>query len=168
MREMSRRKELAARKTGGSNVLPYLIASGIGAAAMYFFDPSRGRRRRRLMADKVNHAAHVAAETAAATRRDLANRARGLVASARRPFISTSTDDSVIRERVRAELGHVVSHPRSVEVHVEEGRVALTGSVLEDEAADLVSHVAKVRGVVDVADNLVRHPAPESVYVGPS
>jgi uncharacterized membrane protein len=147
----------------GPELLPVLLAAGVGAAAMYLFDPARGRRRRRILGDKVRHAAHVAADTAATTSRDLANHARGLAAATQRPFTPAQADDAVIHDRVRAELGRIVSHPGAIEVAVDQGRVALNGPVLTDEADALVECVSKVRGVADVADNLVRHDSAGSV-----
>jgi len=145
------------------NVLPLLVAAATGASVMYLMDPARGRRRRRLVADKVRHMAHIAGDTAAVTARDLANHARGLAAAAQRPFAGDDADDSVIHGRVRAELGRIVSHPGSVEVMVDQGCVVLSGPVLSDEVSSLLSGVAKVRGVRDVEDRLERHETAESV-----
>lgn len=49
-----------------------LGALGIGALAMYFFDPENGRRRRALLRDKAVH-----------YNKDLRNRAQGAVAETR-------------------------------------------------------------------------------------
>jgi uncharacterized membrane protein len=147
----------------GSDLVSMLVAAGVGASAMYLMDPARGRRRRRLLADKLVHAAHVVSEEAGTTRRDLANHARGLAAAARRPFSGDDADDAVIRERVRAELGRAVSHPAAIDVAVYDGCVTLTGSVLSDEVSGLLEQVSKVRGVCDVEDVLDRHERAGSV-----
>jgi uncharacterized membrane protein len=139
------------------DLVPILLAAGAGAGMMYLLDPSRGRRRRRLLADKVVHAAHVAGDAASTTGRDLANHARGAAAVARRRIQSKDADDEVIAERVRAELGRVVSHPGAIEVDVDEGLVTLRGDVLSEEADDLLACVAKVRGVEDVENMLQYH-----------
>lgn len=60
-----------------------LGALGIGAAAMYFFDPVSGRRRRALLRDKMEHYQKEVTEYAEGTAQDLRNRAQGLVAEAR-------------------------------------------------------------------------------------
>ena len=60
-----------------------LGALGIGALAMYFFDPENGRRRRALMRDKAVHYNKVGREYADATYKDLRNRAEGVVAETR-------------------------------------------------------------------------------------
>jgi gas vesicle protein len=57
-----------------------LTALGIGALAMYFFDPVSGRRRRALVRDKMTHYHREATDYAESTAKDLRNRAQGLVA----------------------------------------------------------------------------------------
>lgn len=54
----------------------------LGAAAMYAFDPQRGRRRRAIARDRVRHFATDVGEYAGAAVRDAAHRARGLRARA--------------------------------------------------------------------------------------
>jgi hypothetical protein len=57
---------------------------GIGALAMYFFDPVSGRRRRALLRDQLVHAQKEVGEYAEGTARDLRNRAHGLAHEARK------------------------------------------------------------------------------------
>jgi uncharacterized membrane protein len=149
----------------GTNMFPLLGAAGLGAAAMYLLDPERGRRRRHLLADRLAHSGRVAGDAIDTTRRDLANRSRGAAAVVRGRLTSAneSADDVVIAERVRAELGRLVSHPGAVEVAVDSGRVTLSGPVLAHEADKLVSRVRRVRGVDDVQDHLDRHEQPGDV-----
>ncbi len=71
--------------------------------------------------------------------------------------------DRVLVERVRAKLGRYVSHPSAIEVVAHDGDVVLTGDVLAAEHDDLVSVVAAVRGVRDVADHLDVHESAEGV-----
>jgi hypothetical protein len=60
-----------------------LGAFGIGALAMYFFDPVSGNRRRALLRDQLVHARHEVGDYAEGTAKDLRNRAQGLVAEAK-------------------------------------------------------------------------------------
>ena len=60
-----------------------LAGLGLGAAAMYVFDPVSGRRRRALARDKAVSAAHDAAHAVQSTARDLRNRAQGVGAETR-------------------------------------------------------------------------------------
>ena len=142
------------RQTSRSAALPVLGALGAGALLMYFLDPSRGNRRRKLLADKVVHAGHTFGDAAGKTARDLRNRATGVVSTARQRRMNETVDDQVLVERVRAALGHVVSHPGAIQVTAQDGVVALAGPVLRTEADRLVQRVGKVRGVSDVEDLL--------------
>lgn len=131
---------------------------GLGAALMYILDPDRGRRRRALVKDKLASAATRTPDALGATSRDLTNRARGLAASVKSVFTSSDdAPDEVIVQRVRSQIGRVVSHPSSIEVTADGGRVTLSGSVLASETDELLSIVGKVRGVKDVNNQLEVH-----------
>jgi hypothetical protein len=140
-----------------------LGAFGLGAAVMYFLDPGRGARRRAIVRDKVVHALHKTEDAAATTRRDLRNRAQGLAAQVRGRFGHEDVDDEVLVERVRAELGRVVSHPSAIAVTADDERVTLSGPVLAREAEEVLSRVRSVRGVQDVVDQLERHETADGV-----
>jgi hypothetical protein len=60
-----------------------IAALGIGALAMYYFDPVSGNRRRALLRDQFVHYRKEAREYAGDTYKDLRNRAHGVVAEAR-------------------------------------------------------------------------------------
>jgi hypothetical protein len=64
-------------------MLRVIGAFGLGALAMYFFDPDSGKRRRALLRDQLVHARHEIGDYAEDTTKDLRNRAYGLVAEAR-------------------------------------------------------------------------------------
>ena len=151
------------RSDAGKEMLPLLGAAGVGAAVMYFLDPARGARRRNLVRDQVVHAGHVLGDVADMTQRDLRQHLRGVASTASRPFTADDADDRVITERVRAELGRLVSHPSAIEATAEGGRVTLAGPVLAPEADRLVAGVRSVRGVTEVEDRLDRHDSPEGV-----
>lgn len=140
-----------------------LGAIGIGAALMYFLDPDRGSRRRKLALDQLVHTRHVAGDTLGATKRDLGNRARGVAATTRSRFADDHADGRVIEERVRAELGRIVSHPHAIEVTAEGGHVTLSGPILAHEAEELERQVRKVRGVTEVENHLDVHERAEGV-----
>jgi hypothetical protein len=63
----------------------------------------------------------------------------------------------VVRDRVRSRLGRVVSHPRAIDVRVQDGRVTLSGPVLADEPDRVLACARAVPGVRDVEDRLDRH-----------
>lgn len=158
----------SAASTGhwlAADLITFAGGVGLGAAVMYFMDPERGRRRRALVRDQVAHLAATVPPGMGATRRDLANRSRGLVASLKGRFGDDEASDETIVARVRAELGRVVSHPGSVIVTCEAGTVTLGGPVLESEAEPLLKAVAGTRGVKEVHSQLEVHDEIDSISV---
>jgi hypothetical protein len=138
----------------------FLLGALAGAAVMFLLDPSRGNRRRALARDKLVHAGHELEHlrgAAAARARDLRNRARGVVAEARRRMAMEPVDDDILLARVRSRLGHHMARPGNVELAAQGGTVTLSGSVLPDEAERLVTAVAVIPGVRDVVDRLRIH-----------
>jgi hypothetical protein len=93
---------------------PLLMGGALGALAMYFLDPHEGRRRRARTRDKVVHAGKRLNEASRVTARDTVHRAYGVLANARKLFQHEEVADDVLIERVRAELGRVVSHPHAI------------------------------------------------------
>ena len=140
-----------------------LTGLGLGAGLMYFLDPSRGARRRALMRDRVTHASRLAGDAAGATGRDMAHRAAGTAARIRGSMASGPVDDRVLRERIRSQIGRVVSHPRAIEVQVSNGVVTLRGPILMEEVSELLTAVEDVRGVQDVVNSLDEYPQPGNV-----
>jgi hypothetical protein len=141
-----------------------LAGAAIGAGSMFLFDPDRGARRRALVRDKAARAANRTSDGLEALSRDVANRSRGATARVRRMFDRTSPDARKLIERVRAELGRVVSHPRAIDVFVPHaGCVCLSGPVLSSEADPALAVVVGVAGVQHVEDNLERHDSPEGI-----
>jgi uncharacterized membrane protein len=134
-----------------------LIGLGLGASLMYLIDPQAGNRRRAILGDRVRRGVRKAGDAVDVTVRDLGHRAQGLAAEAQSRLIRHDVDDRVLAERVRAELGRVCSHPRSIEVAVQSGRVTLTGPILADEAERVPAWVASVPGVTDVDNRLGVH-----------
>jgi uncharacterized membrane protein/osmotically-inducible protein OsmY len=130
---------------------------GLGAALMYAFDPLVGRRRRALARDKATSLARKTATAIDVTSRDLKNRAIGLWSEAKRRASREEVDDSVLAERVRSKLGFLASHPASIAVRAENGKVVLEGAILADEVDRLIRGVSSVRGVKRVENRLEAH-----------
>jgi uncharacterized membrane protein len=131
------------------------ILAGIGL--MYLFDPQRGGRRRALLRDKLARGLDALKDAAGTTGRDLRNRSRGVLAEARSLVTRRPVSDVVLAERVRSQLGRIVTHPSSIEVSVRNGIVSLSGPVLSREVDELVSRVSSVRGVQNVENHLDVH-----------
>jgi hypothetical protein len=140
-----------------------LAGFGLGAALMYFLDPDRGRRRRGVAKDKLVHSTRVSVDALGTTGRDLANRAAGAAARIRNAFRSAPADDSILIDRVRAQLGRHVSHPRAIDVTVADGRVTLSGAVLEPESRTLVRAIERMPGVREVVNALEEHERADDV-----
>src|SRR2546421_3033906 len=132
------------------------IAAGMGAGAalMYFFDPDRGARRRALVRDKFIWASRKLSRAATVARRDLGNRAYGLVMEAKHGLKSNEAPDAVIEARVRSKLGRKVSNPHAIHVMCQDGNVTLSGQVLAGELPGLLRCVKTVPGVHSVESSL--------------
>jgi uncharacterized membrane protein len=144
---------------------PLLIGGALGALAMYFLDPREGRRRRARTRDKVVHAGKKLNEAGKVTARDTVHRAYGVFANARKLFKHEDVADDVLVERVRAELGRVVSHPHAVGVVADHGHVTLSGPILSEEARPLLRCVRHVGGVKAVSDRLSVYEDAEAQHV---
>ena len=130
---------------------------------MYLFDPERGKRRRALLRDKAFHVARATREKLDVKSRDAANRLHGVLARTGSLLTRVRVPDAVVAERVRSRIGHVVSHPGSIEVGVQDGRVTLTGPALSRELDPLLCEVEGVRGVAGVESKLELHEEPGAV-----
>jgi uncharacterized membrane protein len=144
---------------------PILVGGALGALAMYFLDPHEGRRRRARTRDKVVHAGKRLNEAGKVTARDTVHRAYGVLATARKLFNHEPVADGVLIERVRAELGRVVSHPHAVDVAADHGHVTLSGPILAEEVRPLLRCVRVVPGVMAVSDRLTVYEDAEAQHV---
>jgi hypothetical protein len=140
-----------------------LTGVAIGAALSMLFDPVSGRRRRARVRDKVAKVTRRTREGIDVAGRDMANRARGVAAEARRAVSSDEPDDRVLEARVRSELGRLVSHPGAISVDANEGTVTLRGAVLASEESALTTGVAGVHGVKNVVNALAVHEHADGV-----
>lgn len=134
-------------------------AAVLGAGIMYFFDPDRGRRRRALVRDKVKRVATLVERGTDKTRCDLANRRRGIAASvaAHIPFRSEEPPDYILEARLRSRLGRLVSHPHAIDVTARRGVITLSGDILMNEAADLLTDISRMAGVSRIENHLHLH-----------
>jgi len=157
-----------------THVGKYACGIGVGAGLMYAFDPGFGRRRRALGRDKLSQLKNATADAAGVAARDMKNRSFGILAGARRFLFRAEISDSTLTDRVRAELGFLVSHPRSIEVAAHDGVVALSGPVLAREMDRLLRKIGWMRGVKAVENRLEAHESADAVPglqgepVGPS
>jgi hypothetical protein len=146
-------------KTAGLTI----VGAGAGAVTEYLLDPDRGRARRARLRDKTTHAAHEVNDGLGDVSRDFSNRGRGVAAAARYRVTGRSTDDAVLHDRVRAELGRHVSHPHAIQVRVDDRTVMLTGDVLAGEDRRAYRAIKHIPGVKDVGTRWRVHDEPGDV-----
>ena len=130
------------------------IGAAIGGAAMYFFDPDRGRRRRALVRDQAVRAQSNVRDMVDAGTRDLKNRGTVMLGRTRSLVTRRKPTDSVLAERVRSKMGRYAAHPGAIEVTAVDGEVTLKGSLFAHEHADLLDAVQGIAGVKHVRDEL--------------
>lgn len=140
---------------------------GLGAALMYVLDPERGKGRRLLVRDKALRAARKAGERLDARSRDWRNRARGVAAEVEAMTRREDVPDPVLEERVRAEIGRIVSTPGAIDVSVIARTATLSGPVLASHVDELLARVRRVRGIEDVENRLAVYETPEDVPAPP-
>jgi uncharacterized membrane protein len=121
---------------------------------MYLADPRSGRRRRAVAHDKTLHAVHEAENAARVVARDVVHRTRGFFFETAGRMRREEVDDKTLEARIRSALGRVCSHPHAIHLNVEQGRVRLSGVVLKAEHPNILSRIARVRGVLEVKDEL--------------
>ena len=133
----------------------FLGGSASGAGTMYFWDPSRGKRRRRVFRDRAAHAVRVLAARARRLWVDAFNHGRGVAHDAAHTLREESVPDDVLVERVRARLGHLLRHTHHIEVIAQQGVITLRGRTPLVEADRLIYRIEDVPGVKAVINRMV-------------
>jgi hypothetical protein len=135
---------------------------GLGMAAMYFFDPARGRYRQSLVRGQLTRCLNDAEHFIGVGWRDLRNRSAGWMAEMSHSG-TCDTDDQTLECRVRSKLGRVVSNSRAIEVSAQGGNICLSGPVLSSEADAAIHCAQQVPGVHAVESRLERHESIEGL-----
>jgi BON domain len=151
-----------ARRRRGLGLGTMLKGAALGAAAMYFYDPGDGRRRRALLRDRAIRTVHETTEEIERRQRHLFNRSHGLLSRFWARLRPEEVSNEVLEERVRAALGHASEAASSIETKVEDGRVELKGTVSPHEHMRIVREVKHVPGVKSIDDDLHDQPAAPS------
>ena len=138
-----------------------------GAAAMYYFDPVAGRRRRALVRERGLAAGRQAGQNIAGGLRDAGERVRGSAAQARAAVAGAAVDDERLVERVRSQLGHWVDAPRRIEVEAVDGCVILSGEAAAQECAAVADRVGRIPGVRQVDNRLTVSGADDASGAAP-
>jgi hypothetical protein len=141
---------------------PLLVGAAVGATSAFMLDPQQGRRRRALVRDKAARAIKDGRNFADAAHKDLRARAQGIAARAR-SLRGGEVADEVLCARVRSKIGRYTSHRRAIEVAALDGRVVLTGDILQSEVPAVVEVARTVPGVKHVDNQLQAHATAEHV-----
>lgn len=129
-----------------------LGAAAAGALAMYYLDPELGARRRALLADLV--------------RGGLPGERRGAAHARRARLRAGHADpcsDAELRDRIRDALDRMVSHPRALNVEVDQGVVRLSGRVLVKEREGVLHQVQRMPGVQRLVNATSAHDDPQEL-----
>jgi uncharacterized membrane protein len=136
---------------------------GLGALLTYMFDPQAGRRRRAAVRDKMIRFGHKTRDAIDVTSRDLKNRAIGVTAEMRKLTSKEEVTGESLAQRVRSHVVSIVSHPRSIDVQANNGKIILSGPILAAEVDRLISYVSSMPGVTEVENRLEIHEQPGNV-----
>jgi len=144
-----------------ANILALTAGIGVGAGLMYFFDPARGRRRRRKLIDQASSLVQHDARALQKKGGYLLNRMHGVAAEAAAAFTEAEpVNDETLVARVRSRMGHVLADPHVIEVLADNGVITLKGKLGHAERRALKDHIRATPGVKAVHDHL----EPRSVF----
>ena len=127
---------------------------GVGAGLMYFLDPQHGTRRRAMVRDRANRFVNNIDDSVDRAVEDARNRARGVLSEMTARLSDQSAPDWILEERVRANLGRIGRHGRTVTVNANEGMIYLNGHVLREDEEAIVKSALRTRGVHGVENRL--------------
>jgi hypothetical protein len=132
---------------------------------MYLLDPRGGRRRRALIRDKFLRGSRLARMYGGKLGRHAAREARGEFEErkARLRERGALIPDDVLVERVRAQIGHVASHPGSIDVIARNGAVTLRGPALRGEIDKICNRLDETRGVREYNIELREYDSAENI-----
>src|SRR5579871_5977426 len=107
-----------AKNSNLESYVSLLAGMGLGAGLMYVFDADNGRRRRALARHKVVRGVRQLRERGSNRLKDAWNHLYGAIAESgsRVRDIARPPESEVLVSRVRAQLGHVVTHPGALAV----------------------------------------------------
>lgn len=139
---------------------------GVGAGLYYFLHPDRGERRRARLRRQIVRLAHECGEAAERTAHDTGSQWWGLLHTLRSLARGReAVADEALEVRLRAKLGHLVKHPSTLEIGVDDGVVTLRGPVLADEEDELLDAISDIRGVREIKNRLMIYESPEEAQI---
>jgi osmotically-inducible protein OsmY len=141
-----------------------LVASALGAAASYFFDPERGAGRRAQAKSQLDGILRRGRHNAQRTAMQLQNRVGGSIAQIQHAHDERDNDDLTILDRVESEVFGRAGFPKDrINADVVDGRLTLRGQLdSEEQIRMVVAAAGRVPGVLEVVTllHLPGTPAP--------
>jgi hypothetical protein len=143
----------------------------IGSGMMFLLDPQQGNRRRALVRDKATRWSRTTGRAFRQTGQMLevgyrraAAGSRGAVEAVRQlSGHAEPVSDDVLAARLRACIGRHSSHPRAIDVDVQEGCATISGPILAAEAREVLECASAIRGVMAVDNRLEMHAEPGNI-----
>ena len=133
----------------------------IGAALMYFFDPTDGKRRRQALVDRAGGLFRSTGSKAGNAGGKVTSQAKGLTEKAKdiREERKPEPNDATLKAKVESEIFRDPEVPKGkIDVNAENGVVYLRGEADRSELIEtLENQVRKVEGVQEV-ENLLHLP----------
>lgn len=142
-------------------LLSFLKGLSLGMGTMYLFDPALGRRRRAMLLDQAEAQGTKLRDFVARGMRDLGNQAYGIGARLWTRLRKGSAPTDVVAERVRSIMGRHVTHPRAIDVSVNDERIILRGAILASEVQPFLRAVESVCDITRVDNQLDVHDTPD-------
>jgi osmotically-inducible protein OsmY len=141
-----------------------VVATALGAAASYFFDPEKGAGRRAQVRDQLGHVLRQGRRNARRTAMQLQDRVTGTISEVQHARDERDNDDLTVLDRVESEVFGRRGFPKDrINADVVDGRLTLRGQLdSEDEIRAVVEAAGSVPGVMEVVSflHLPGTPAP--------
>jgi len=141
-----------------------VVASALGAAASYFFDPERGASRRAQARSQIDGILRRGRRNAQRTAMQLQDRVGGTIAQVQHARDERDNDDLTVLDRVESEVFGRHGFPKDrINADVVDGRLTLRGQLdSEAEIRTVIQASGEVPGVVEVVSylHLPGTPAP--------
>lgn len=141
-----------------------VVATAVGAAASYFFDPQKGPARRAQVMSQFDTMLRRGRQGAQRTAMQLQDRVGGNISQVPRGREERDNDDLTVLDRVESEVFGRRGFPKDrINADVVDGRLTLRGQLdSEDEIHSVVEAAGAVPGVIEVVNylHLPNTPAP--------
>ena len=135
-----------------------LLGVAYGAGMMYLLDPDLGRDRRRLIRSRLLLSRNRVQRWVLGRLRHAAGELRGSIVQMRSKMREGPVPDRTLERRVRAQLTHVVAHPRSLAVSVQNGHVTIRGLVETGERERILDRLSAIRGIFEFTLEITERP----------